>query len=83
MRSTADLSLLEKTRYTHFRDQTTEPPCFLCLMQEAESEDAIFGRRPQLYSEYQYSGTVPAPPGAVSKKKPKHGAKQGSPTMNT
>ena len=39
----ADLSLLEKTRYTHFRDQTTEPPCFLCLMQEAESEDAIFG----------------------------------------
>jgi hypothetical protein len=42
VRST-DLSLLEKTRYTHFRDQTTEPPCFLCLMQEAESEDAIFG----------------------------------------
>jgi hypothetical protein len=42
VRST-DLSLLEKTRYTHFRDQTTEPPCFLCLMQEAEPDDAIFG----------------------------------------
>ena len=39
----ADLSLLEKTRYTHFRDQTTEPPCFLCLMQEAEPEGTIFG----------------------------------------
>jgi hypothetical protein len=39
----ADLSLLEKTRYTHFRDQTIEPPCFLCLMQEAEPDDAIFG----------------------------------------
>lgn len=38
-----DLSLLEKTRYTHFRDQTTEPPCFLCLMQEAEPEGTIFG----------------------------------------
>ena len=40
--STRDASLLdEKTRYTRFRDQTTEPPCFLCLMQEAEG--TIFG----------------------------------------
>lgn len=38
-------ALLDKTRYTRFKDQSTAPPCFLCLMQEApESDDStIFG----------------------------------------
>ena len=43
----AEPSLLEKTRYTRFRDQSTEPPCFLCVMQEAEADDTIFGEPSQ------------------------------------
>jgi len=42
--STRDASLLdEKTRYTRFRDQAADPSCFLCLLQDAEPDDAIFG----------------------------------------
>ena len=39
-----DASLLEKTRYTRFKDQTSAPPCFLCLcLQEDPDDSAIFG----------------------------------------
>lgn len=39
----ADDSLLNKTRYTRFKDQTSAPPCFLCLCQQEEPQDSIFG----------------------------------------
>ena len=34
-------SLLEKTRYTRFKDQASAPPCFLCLYQQ--EDESIFG----------------------------------------
>lgn len=38
----ANESLLDKTRYTRFKDQSSAPPCFLCLCQQDE-EPSIFG----------------------------------------
>ena len=41
----ANESLLDKTRYTRFKDQASAPPCFLCLCQQDDepSQDSIFG----------------------------------------
>ena len=41
----ANESLLDKTRYTRFKDQASAPPCFLCLCQQDDepSHDSIFG----------------------------------------
>ena len=39
-----DASLLDKTRYTRFKDQTLAPPCFLCLCRQEDPDDSsIFG----------------------------------------
>ena len=39
-----DASLLDITRYTRFKDQTSVPPCFLCLYRQEDPDDSsIFG----------------------------------------